>query len=565
MALEKLRSIHQPKGFGDDLGLDGFEPSGGQTLLPTPPKTTPDIPKGFGDDLGLDGFEPSGGRTLSPKTNKLDDFYRQTFSTAGLGKVPFSPLSSLGINLYNGEENNSNSDINQSWQSLYLTNQKNKDNPSWGGLSPISYNANVNRDKLNIRSFSPNQPFFRNAIAGIVPEPYIVSNIPKSSSDISSGRVINFGGRDLPIARLVTDALRVGSFLSSPAGIAFGLKQNFLGANSMVQYMGIDGELYQSKQRFKSAYNPLSTLIQTGLRAGGFPLALTDRTEPDLSSIDGLMPGVDLSFLNSTEYGRVGDTVSNDINRTFTDGDAIDPGSNGNQIGFGDKLKEFGNKLKSNLTGAASKITPTNYGDLFTQIPFSDNINNKTLQDAYGEDGANKIESAKNGMPFYFKDMRTNAYILFRAYLEGISENISPSYTPHNYIGRSEPVYVYERAEREINFTLKLVAQNSGELNAIYKKMDRLTSLCYPQYENDDYGNRMKPPLTKLRLGEMFGTRDNELMGYIKSLSYSVEQSSTWESQPGRRVPRHITATIGYQVIHANVPNLETKFYGINY
>ena len=168
-------------------------------------------------------------------------------------------------------------------------------------------------------------------------------------------------------------------------------------------------------------------------------------------------------------------------------------------------------------------------------------------------------------MPFYFKDMRTNAYIFFRAYLEGISENISPSYTPHNYIGRSEPVYVYERAEREINFTLKLVAQNSGELNAIYKKMDRLTSLCYPQYENDDYGNRMKPPLTKLRLGEMFGTRDNELMGYIKSLSYSVEQSSTWESQPGRRVPRHITATIGYQVIHANVPNLETKFYGINY
>ena len=521
-----------------------------------------------GTDLA-DGAGFPDNSDLSPKED-LISFFKQTFSTAGIGKVPFSPLSSLGIDLYNGAENNSDPQVNMSWQSLYLTQHKNKNNPGWNGLSPIAYNENVNRDKLTIRPYDfTGMKFFRNAIAGIVPEPYIISNIPRSSSDISSGRVINFGGRDLPIARLVTDALRVGSFLSSPAGIAFGLKQNFLGANSMVQYMGIDGELYQSKQRFKSAYNPLSTLIQTGLRAGGFPLALTDRTEPDLSSIDGLMPGVDLSFLNSTEYGRVGDTVSNDINRTFTDGDAIDPGSNGNQIGFGDKLKEFGNKLKSNLTGAASKITPTNFGDLFTQVPFSDIENSfgngKTLQDAYDEDGASKIESAKNGMPFYFKDMRTNAYILFRAYLEGISENISPSYTPHNYIGRSEPVYVYERAEREINFTLKLVAQNSGELNAIYKKMDRLTSLCYPQYENDDYGNRMKPPLTKLRLGEMFGTRDNELMGYIKSLSYSVEQSSTWESQPGRRVPRHITATIGYQVIHANVPNLETKFYGINY
>jgi len=527
---------------------------------------------GFGDDLGLDGFEPSGGRTLSPKTNKLDDFYRQTFSTAGLGKVPFSPLSSLGINLYNGEENNSNSDINQSWQSLYLTNQKNKDNPSWGGLSPISYNANVNRDKLNIRSFSPNQPFFRNAIAGIVPEPYIISNIPRSSSDISSGRVINFGGRDLPIARLVTDALRVGSFLSSPAGIAFGLKQNFLGANSMVQYMGIDGELYQSKQRFKSAYNPLSTLIQTGLRAGGVPVALTDKTEPDISSIDGLMPGVDLSFLNSTEYGKVGDTVSNDINRTFTHGDVIDAPNTGIGAGLVNGLKNLGKKTLSNLTGVPVKITPDNFGDLFTQVPFSDIENSfgngKTLQDAYGEDGANKIESAKNGMPFYFKDLRTNAYIFFRAYIEGLSENISPSYNSTQYIGRSEPVYTYSNTEREIQFTLKLVAQNSGELNAIYKKMDRLTSLCYPEYVDegeDGYGNRMKPPFTKLRMGEMFGKRDNELMGYIKSVAYSVEQSSTWESQPGRRVPRHVTVSIGYQVIHTNVPNLKTKFYGINY
>jgi len=162
--------------------------------------------------------------------------------------------------------------------------------------------------------------------------------------------------------------------------------------------------------------------------------------------------------------------------------------------------------------------------------------------------------------------MRDGAFIFFRAYLAGISENISPSWSPSSYIGRSDNVYTYERAEREIQFTLKLVAQTKDELVKIYKKMDKLTSLCYPEYVDDGYGNRMKPPLTKLRMGELFGNSgNNELMGFLKSLAYSVEQTSTWEVEKGKRVPRHITVSIGYQVIHASVPNLETKFYGINY
>jgi hypothetical protein len=192
------------------------------------------------------------------------------------------------------------------------------------------------------------------------------------------------------------------------------------------------------------------------------------------------------------------------------------------------------------------------------------------------------VEDEANGMPFYFKDLRDNSYIFFRAFIEGLTENISPSYAPHNYIGRSEPVYVYERAEREISMTLKLVAQTQEELDLIYTKMNRLTSLCYPQYTsdivsesdplatipfaptpvNDKYGNRMKPPLTKLRYGELFGSKNKELMGYIKSISYSVDQSSTYETTLGKRVPRHVLATIGYQVIHDKAPRLGTKFYG---
>ena len=97
--------------------------------------------------------------------------------------------------------------------------------------------------------------------------------------------------------------------------------------------------------------------------------------------------------------------------------------------------------------------------------------------------------------------------------------------------------------------------------------MDRLTSMCYPQYVDEGetgYGNRMKPPLAKLRYGELFGKTDKELIGYIKSISYSIEQSSPYETEEGKRVPRHISATIGYQVIHDKTPSIDTTFYGIN-
>ena len=58
-------------------------------------------------------------------------------------------------------------------------------------------------------------------------EPYIVSKISKSATDMSGGRLINFGGRDLPIAPMLTDAVRLSKYLTSPNGIALSLNKTF--------------------------------------------------------------------------------------------------------------------------------------------------------------------------------------------------------------------------------------------------------------------------------------------------------------------------------------------------
>ena len=110
---------------------------------------------------------------------------------------------------------------------------------------------------------------------------------------------------------------------------------------------------------------------------------------------------------------------------------------------------------------------------------------------------------------------------------------------------------------------MKLYANTPDELNMIYKKINRLTSLCYPQYKSKNNMLRMKPPLTKMRMGELFGSQNNEMTGFIKSLSYTVPEESPWETAVNRRVPKYVIATISYQIIHGTVPQLHQQVYGL--
>ena len=127
-------------------------------------------------------------------------------------------------------------------------------------------------------------------------------------------------------------------------------------------------------------------------------------------------------------------------------------------------------------------------------------------------------------MPFYFKDLRDDKYIIFRAYLQDLSQEVQPEWSEHKYLGRSEPVYSYNSTKRSINFTFKVHAQSKPELQVIYEKLNYLQSLAYPRYQNDAIGRmRMMPPLMSLRIGDLFGNMQRNLAGFLEGLTY------TWE------------------------------------
>ena len=81
--------------------------------------------------------------------------------------------------------------------------------------------------------------------------------------------------------------------------------------------------------------------------------------------------------------------------------------------------------------------------------------------------------------------MRNKTFIYFRGYVTGITENVSPSWNPTNYIGRSEPIYMYERAERDLSFNLRVYPANHTEFKLMYDKIEKLTSLAYPNYQGE--------------------------------------------------------------------------------
>ena len=160
------------------------------------------------------------------------------------------------------------------------------------------------------------------------------------------------------------------------------------------------------------------------------------------------------------------------------------------------------------------------------------------------------------------KDLRTGGKLLyFRGFVTGITENVSPSFTPTNYIGRSEPVYQYERAERDLSFNLRVYPNNKKEFDTMYKKLNYLTGMAYPMYlpEQDNASlTRMKAPFTELYMAHI-GSRVKGQFGFIKSISYTVNESGDWDSQTS--LPRLFDIAISYQILSKRPPSFRTPFY----
>ena len=165
---------------------------------------------------------------------------------------------------------------------------------------------------------------------------------------------------------------------------------------------------------------------------------------------------------------------------------------------------------------------------------------------------------------FRFKDVINNKFLIFRAILSGINDNITPEWQGEKYIGRADKVYVYTGAERNIAFNFAIAPKSKIEFPNLIRKLNALMGLCYPEYDKDGYGNaRMVAPFIELTMGNILVNSP----GFLNSFSYTVEESSTWEFDEGLQFPKFINVSCDFRYIGSQIPekygkHLHHGFYG---
>lgn len=234
-------------------------------------------------------------------------------------------------------------------------------------------------------------------------------------------------------------------------------------------------------------------------------------------NVDGIFNRIDLSLV-SPVYG---------IDRRATNGV------------YGKTEYAFG-ELK-NTTGLYSPYNP--------KQPFTQTNKNK-LESIYGitsnkGDAINKTMISpltKDLIPVWMSSVNGGGSVQFRAVLTGFSETVSPSWDSSKFVGNPFPFWTYSGVERSASFTLKLYCQNEEELAMMWEKINFLTQKAYPTIVN----KLVEAPFINLTLGNIY----HDTTGFINSLSYTVEDDVTWETEiSGLFLPKIVNVQIEFKLV----------------
>ncbi len=183
---------------------------------------------------------------------------------------------------------------------------------------------------------------------------------------------------------------------------------------------------------------------------------------------------------------------------------------------------------------------------------------------------SNKHSDDQYYVPLCFTDLRPVGdvfrTVFFRPLIDSLSEGFAPEWSKSQFFGRTDAVVSYQSTNRQINMTFKLIAFGPEDVTTIYQKLHWLTSMVYPEYDNNlAYRSG---PVVRMRIGDLINAPGPEgargLPGIIESLDYDYS-GKLWELKKDFKMPREIDVSLSFLVLH-DVPigrGLEGKFGGL--
>ena len=156
------------------------------------------------------------------------------------------------------------------------------------------------------------------------------------------------------------------------------------------------------------------------------------------------------------------------------------------------------------------------------------------------------------GFVYFDENLNFNKSIQFKSYLTQFNETISPEWSAGKYLGHPVNYATYKGiSSRTASIVFSVYAKNLYERDKNWQKLNKLASLCYPQYSKDA-PNRMQGPIIRLHLGSIY----KGMPGYITNLNFELLSGTVWDTY-GRELPHGISVNIGYNIIGHVLPEMD--------
>ena len=384
-------------------------------------------------------------------------------------------------------------------------------------------------------------------------QPFIVRDIGDSYPSMRDG--IFRGGLPLQIVRAAEDVTRMTKFLLTPNGVLWGLKQ------ALLQNMNAREET--RKFNVVKDLASVAPTIHTERHADTFgPPLVIPETPEQLTALGESFNSRGYMDVKRDSDGRngLGEVLENSTptpNReTPTIGDQLAAA-----FGFGGSDKELPKASAFDLGSGRIKTMPDG------KTLFANTVSNM-LQVPYGgkfgstdtADGTNPLP--KDFIKFQIRDMVNGKWLIFPAHLGTITDTVTPSYSQEYYIGRPDAVHIYQNTSRTVAFDFKVAAFTKQEIPIIQEKMNYLIGLGYPHFKGFFEGDAEKRPVTPyiyLTIGDLF----NKTPGYFDSISCTIEEGATWETDEGLQIPQVWNVSVNFVYIGKRLPHSLGKHYEV--
>jgi hypothetical protein len=181
-----------------------------------------------------------------------------------------------------------------------------------------------------------------------------------------------------------------------------------------------------------------------------------------------------------------------------------------------------------------------------------------------------------------FKSIEKGITVQFRSTITGLNETFSPSWDSAQFLGSPFDYHTYSKISRTVSFSFTVYSMSVIEHKNMWKRLNFLTSLVYPQgyYES----SAVKPPLLEFTLGSMYENKPS----FITQLSYTVDDNAEWEignqknlgnsdgvgynnngsveyvDVDNYKLPRSIQVQIGLTILESRGITENRQFYSFN-